>query len=324
MTKDNLIFEVKGNVHPKDRIIAYLRYVPVKTGDRMALDGTKYRKIYNLLEREEYLKKNYPKYLWNDNVHGRVVQSVTKSDVSFVLSPVDFLRQLRDSGIHLTPLQRASLELAKILTSDFNLTWENLGLTGSQLTGLSTLDSDIDLVVYGDAAGKKFYTSLRENFDSSPYLSRYSGSALDSHVEFRWSSIPHKDELREIEASKVLQGTYNSYEFFIRLVKMPQDVGYEYGDLRFEERGSLSVHCKVVDDSDSIFTPCYYVVECEQNPQLTKLVSFRGRFTEHVKRGMVVEAKGRLESVCTTDGDDLYLQLVMGESPDDSLTPIKI
>lgn len=322
VTKDNLIFEVKGNVHPQDCIIAYLRYVPIKTGDRIAIDGTKYKKIYDLLEREEYLEKNYPNYLWNDSVHGRIVQAVNNFDVSFVLNPIDFLRQLRDSGNHLNPLQEASLGLAEALVNNFDLSWENLGLTGSQLTGLATLNSDIDLVVYGDSVGKKFYKGLRENFDGIPNICRYSGSALDSHVEFRWSSSLQKDKLKEIEASKVLQGIYNSYEFFIRMVKLSEEVGHKYGNLKFEGHGPLSVHCKIVDDSESIFTPCYYIVECEQHPKLTKLVSYRGRFTEHVQRGMIVEAKGRLESVQTSEGNILFLQLVMGESPDDFLIPI--
>ncbi|MHA1637109.1 MAG: nucleotidyltransferase domain-containing protein [Candidatus Thorarchaeota archaeon] len=323
VTKDDLIFEVKGNVHPKDCIVAYLRYVPAKTGDRLAIDGTKYRKIYDLLEREEYLEKNYPNYLWNDSVHGRVVQAVNSSDVAFVLNPVDFLRQLRDSGKHLSPLQGASLGLAEILVSNFDLSWDNLGLTGSQLTGLATLNSDIDLIVYGDSAGKKFYRGLRDDFDNIPEICRYSGSALDNHVDFRWSSSLQKDQLKEIEASKVLQGIYNSYEFFIRIVKLSEEVGYDYGNLKFEGHGSLSVHCRIVDDSEAIFTPCYYIVECEQHPKLTKLVSYRGRFTEQVKRGMIVGAKGRLEAVRSSEGNDLFLQLVMGESPDDFLIPIK-
>lgn len=323
VTKEDLIFEVKGNVHPKNRIVAYLRYVPIKTGDRLAIDGTKYKKIYNLIEREEYLEKNYPKYLWNDSVHGRIVQAVNNSDVAFVLNPIDFLRQLRDSGIHLNPLQEVSLRLAKILITNTDLSWENIGLTGSQLTGLTTLKSDIDLVVYGDSAGKIFYRSLKENFDSISDICRYSGSALENHVEFRWSSGLQKNKLKDIEASKVLQGIYNSYEFFIRIVKLSEEVGYNYGNLRFEGHGSMTVQCQIIDDSESIFTPCYYSVECEQHPKLTKLVSYRGRFTEHVKRGMIVEAKGRLESVLTIEGDALFLQLVMGESPDDFLIPIE-
>ena len=323
VTKDDLIFEVKGNVHPKDRIVAYLRYVPAKTGDRLATDGTKYKKIYDLLERKEYLEKNFPKYLWKDSVHGRVVQAVNNSDVAFVLNPVDFLQQLRDSGIHLDPLQRASLRLAETLVNNFDLSWENLGLTGSQLTGLATLNSDIDLIVYGDSAGRKFYRSLKDNFDRVPEICSYSGSALDRHVDFRWSSSLQKDQLKEIETSKVLQGISNSYEFFIRIVKLTEEAGYNFGNLKFEGLGSLSIHCRIIDDSEAIFTPCYYVVECEQHPKLAKLVSYRGRFTEQVKKGMIVKAKGRLESVRTDDRDDYFLQLVMGENPDDYLIPVK-
>ncbi|MFX1578032.1 MAG: hypothetical protein ACFFBJ_00135, partial [Promethearchaeota archaeon] len=67
ITTDGLIFEVKGIVHPRDRVIAYLRYVPTPSG---------YQKVYDLNERENYLRTNYSSYLWFSEPHGRVVQSV--------------------------------------------------------------------------------------------------------------------------------------------------------------------------------------------------------------------------------------------------------
>ncbi|MHA2396502.1 MAG: hypothetical protein ACXAC0_07350, partial [Candidatus Thorarchaeota archaeon] len=60
ITKDNLVFEIKGVIHPRNRVIAYLRYVPT-TG--MASDSDiGYKKVYELTERETYLQNNYPSY----------------------------------------------------------------------------------------------------------------------------------------------------------------------------------------------------------------------------------------------------------------------
>ncbi|MHA1480037.1 MAG: nucleotidyltransferase domain-containing protein [Candidatus Thorarchaeota archaeon] len=323
VTKEDLIFEVKGNVHPEERVIAYLRYVPSETGDRIAGNGIRYRKIYSLSEREAYLKENFPKYLWMDSVHGRILQSVRQSDIMFMLDPVNRLRQFRDRGVHLTPLQKASVQLANSFVEKFPLSWDSIGITGSQLSGLATLESDIDLVIYGEKEGLEFYKTFSEKFDKISGISRYSGKILDNHVAFRWGSISSKTKLREIEAGKMLQGLYKNYEFFIRIVKKSHEAGYMYSDFEFENLGLRSVRCKIIDNSNSIFTPCEYGVKCEEFPILTKLLSYRGRFTEQVGKGMIVEARGRLESVSTREKKNRFLQLVMGEDPNDILIPIK-
>jgi predicted nucleotidyltransferase len=78
----------------------------------------------------------------------------------------------------------------------------------------------------------------------------------------------------------------------------------------------------VTEDSNSIFTPCEYLVECNEIPNLRKLVSYRGRFTEQISKGKSFEAQGRLEMVTNHKDEDQYLQLVMGELPTDYLIPI--
>jgi predicted nucleotidyltransferase len=61
-TKDGLIFDVKGLVHPPGRVVAYVRYVPDAAGDRVRL-GRRYRKLYSLPDRESYLAENHPSYV---------------------------------------------------------------------------------------------------------------------------------------------------------------------------------------------------------------------------------------------------------------------
>ena len=85
ITHDNHIFEVKGFLHPKDRVIAYLRYIPDKQGNRISKEGITFRKIYSLGKREKYLKKNYPQYLWFDQIQGRMLQSVPLKDIAIIL-----------------------------------------------------------------------------------------------------------------------------------------------------------------------------------------------------------------------------------------------
>ncbi|MHA1576681.1 MAG: nucleotidyltransferase domain-containing protein [Candidatus Thorarchaeota archaeon] len=248
VTNEGLIFEVKGNVHPEERVIAYLRYVPNENGDRVSTDGIRYQKIYSLSERELYLKVNYPKYLWMDSIHGRILQSVRQSDIAFDLDPVNRLRQFRDSGTHLAPLQDSSVQLASLFVENFHLGWDSIGITGSQLSGLTTTESDIDFVIYGEEAGTAFYKNLCENLDRIPGISKYSGKMLDNHVTFRWGSTSSKARLSEIEAEKKLQGLYKNYEYFIRIVKKSYEVNYKYGDFEYENLGLQSVNCTITDD----------------------------------------------------------------------------
>lgn len=313
ITVDGLIFEIKGVIHPKDRVIAYLRYVPVAEG---------YRKVYDLKERESYLQDNYTKYLWFSEPHGRVIQSVSNNDIKSILSPVDCLRNLRNRTGKISPLEQASVYLSEELVNSTGIEWSNIGITGSQLVGIARKDSDIDLVVFGLEACREFYSGLSENISSIIDIERYNGKMLDEHVAFRWGvHTDLKQILREIEQAKLLQGLYRGYHFFVRLVKNSDDLDYLYGDVSFEMRGHQLVSGTVTGDSDSIFTPCEYMVECNENPLLKRLVSYRGRFTEQISQGATFEAQGRVEIVTDHKKNDRYLQLVLGELPTDYLIP---
>ncbi|MHA1936613.1 MAG: hypothetical protein ACW97O_00210, partial [Candidatus Thorarchaeota archaeon] len=185
MTDDDLLFEVKGVIHPKERIIAYLRYMQDKQGNRQSKGG-RFRKVYNLEERNEILRTKYPQYLWFDDRRGRQFQAVPRNRISFVLNPTDGLQQLLDMGRHVTDLERASRDLAELLVEKTGVEWSDIGLTGSQLAGLSSHKSDIDLVVYGSKPAKKIHRSLKDKLDSFPEIEQYHADRLKNHVKFRW------------------------------------------------------------------------------------------------------------------------------------------
>ena len=322
MTDEGLIFEVKGVVHPEERIIAYLRYIRDDQGERNSKDGYRYKKIYSLKKRELYLREKHPRYLWKSDMHGRMVQSVPIDHVAFTLNPVDALRQLRDMGNHVSPIQEAARKLAELFVHVSGISWSDIGITGSLLVGLETTRSDIDMIVFGENASRTLHNHLIGN-KSIPGVGRYQGELLEKHLQFRW---PEQDrfleKLRAIEAEKAFQGVFHSWEFFVRAVKLPAEVNWKYNDLSFKEETNVVARGRVLDDSDAIFTPCYYAVECDEIPALRYLTSYRGRFTEHVRRGMQVEVGGRLETVRNVVTQDEYQQLVLGERKSDYLIPV--
>lgn len=320
ITSENLIFEVKGIVHPQDRIIAYLRYVPE---DSPGKPNPHYRKIYDFNERYEYLNSRFSDYLWLSKVHGRIIQSVPRQRIASILGPVEGLAQMKNNRGTLSRLEKATVLLAERLVQTTGIAWSDIGITGSQLLGISTDTSDIDLVVYGSTACRKFYEVLSENYGRIVGIMPYSGNLLNAHVRFRWSDLAQNhDMLNKIESKKVLQGLFDKYEFFVRLVKRPEETDEFYGKMLYDMMGSCDVRCRVEDDHDSIFTPCVYIVESSDCPSLRRLVSFRGRFTEQVSAGMSVRARGRLERVTDTTNGDIFRQLVLGENSSDYLLPI--
>ena len=62
---EGLIFDVKGLVHPPDRVIAFVRYYLHEKGDRIRSDGRRYFKLYDLRERYHFLEKYYPEVMEN-------------------------------------------------------------------------------------------------------------------------------------------------------------------------------------------------------------------------------------------------------------------
>ncbi|TFG35063.1 hypothetical protein EU527_00240 [Candidatus Thorarchaeota archaeon] len=317
ISSDDLIFEVKGIMHPEDRIIAYVRYVPDVDGERRG-----FRKISNFYEREEYLKKNFPYYLWYSKTHGRVLQSVPREMVKISLNPVEYLDSMKKAMVK-DDLSRATIELANKLEQIANIKKLDIGVTGSQLTGTIIESSDIDLVIYGSAACYRFYNRIQEMFDQIHDLKRYSGNLLDTHVRFRWRRLEeYHSILKKIEHEKLLQGIFEPYHFYIRLVKKPCDVKEEYGTITTKMRGFCEMNCVVKDVSQSIFTPCEYIVKSLEYPKIKKLVSYRGRFTEQASSGMLVRVRGRLEDVTNNCTGEIYQQIVMGECPTDFLLPI--
>jgi predicted nucleotidyltransferase len=219
-------------------------------------------------------------------------------------------------------LSVSTSKLVNLLLEYTGVDKRDIGVTGSQLVGVAQKTSDIDLIVFGESACDKFYGKLVDNFDKIPGLERYSGDLLDEHLGFRWGNlVEYHNVLWGIERRKTLQGVFEDHQFFIRLVKRHQDVPQSFGQIVSEDSESKEIQCLVTDDKESIFTPCVYKVESLEYPALNQIISFRGRFTEHVSKGNSVKAKGRLERVIDTSTNEKFQQLVLGESSTDYMIP---
>lgn len=317
---EGLIFDVKGLVHPPGRVVAYVRYVPDPEGEREHR-GLRYKKVYSLRDREELLRRRYPRYLHYDPVLGRVIQSVPLDRVAEVYDPVEKLEELSSSAGGLAAL---AVELAEIVAEESGIPRRSIGVTGSLLVGMHAAHSDIDLVVYGEREGRRAYEALSALLRAGAGgLEAYGARDLARLYEFR-SRDTRMDfgDFARVESRKVLQGKFRDRDFYVRLVKRKEEYGEEYGELRYSRVGRCRIRALVVDDADSIFTPCRYAVEVLEGPKvgpLVEVVSYRGRFCEQAKEGEEIVAEGTLERVEGRSAP--YYRLVVGESRYDFVLP---
>ena len=323
-TAAGLIFTVKGVVHPPDRVVAYLRYVPDERGER--LRGRKrYRRVYSVAEREEALRALGLSYRVDDPMLGVPVDAVPWGDVTRVYDPRERLQRLRDTGSD-GALTEDALALAELLRDAAGVPGTALGLTGSLLFDLHTADSDIDLVVYGDGECRRVHAALTRLLgDPSSAVRRPRGEELAAiHAVHREDTPLSAADFARLQAGKVNEGRFAGRPYFVRFVKLPEEAPERYGDPRFAPAGRALVEARVVDDRDALFTPCRYglseprFLEGPRTADLGEVVSFRGRFADQARTGQRVRARGALERVVWRERPETT-RLVIGGRPGDFL-----
>lgn len=320
--KAGIVFDVKGFIHPPDKVIAFPRFVPDPSGNRKH-KGIAYKKIYVLSERFEFLKRNFPHYITYNPVFDEKLCEVHVDAVKKHYKPAEKLQKLRSSSSP-DKLENLALQLAKLLKENANVPWDAIGISGSIMARLHKPSSDIDVIVYGSKNCRKVYSTM-ENLLGEKHgpFKPYTRGGLKALFDFRSKDtvVGFEDFVRS-ESRKVLQGKFMGTDYFIRFVKDWSEIEEKYGDVQYVNVGYARVKAIVVDDSESIFTPCVYkiddvhVFEGHSFP-VTEIASFRGRFCEQARKGEVVIAQGKVERVIDNKRDREYFRLLLGNKPSD-------
>jgi uncharacterized protein len=327
-SRDGLIFTVKGVVHPADRVIAYLRYVPDARGERVR-GGVRYRRVYSAADQQEALRSRGLSYRTEDAELGVPVDAVPWTEVARVYDPRERLSQLRAAGPS-DGLTADALDLTEALREAAGVPPAALGLTGSLLFDLHTAASDIDLVVYGEEPCRKVHAALARMLDDpSSAVSRPDAEELAAiHAVHKDDTPLSAADFARLQAGKVNEGRFAGRPYFVRFVKLPAEVPGGWGDPRFVPLGRALVEARVVDARDAMFTPCRYAVADTSSrdggpaDEVSELVSFRGRFADQARTGRRVRAFGAVERVVWRDGREA-VRLVVGGLPGDYLLELE-
>lgn len=322
-TFSNVVFDVKGTVHPKDKLVAFPRFIPSPTGTRKG-NNTTYGKVYSLGERFQYLKDNHPELIVYDQVFGETLCEVPTDQVAQLYQPIEKLAQLRDAKTR-TSLEEKAYQLAVTLKEKAGIPWNAVGISGSIMAGLTIDTSDIDPLVYGVENSHKAYKALQElrEIEGSGFKA-YTKAELKTLYDFRVKDTHMSfEDFQSVENRKAFQGMFMGTDYFIRFLKDWNETSEQYGDVTFQNAGYCKVQATVENADDALFTPCSYgvgnvkVLEGRALTPICEVVSFRGRFCMQATIGEKIEAQGKIELVTEKKTGKIHYRLILGNKPED-------
>lgn len=322
-TKNGVIFDVKGLVHPPNCIIAFPRFIPSPQGTRRNLNKA-YGKVYSFSDRFKFLEQNMPELIVHDPVFDETLCEVPISMVEEQYDPIRKLGLLRTTK-KLSMLEQRAVQLAEELKEAAGIPWSTIGISGSVLVSLATEKSDIDPVIYGSENCRKAYEALETLLkDNASAFKPYSPRELRALFDFRSKdTFMSFEDFARVEQRKAFQGMYAGTEYFIRFVKDWNDIIEQYGDICYRNSGYTKITATIADDSEALFTPCKYqvedvaVVEGAKLEPIREIASFRGRFCKQAKKGEKVTVQGKVEQVIEKQNGQVYYRIIIGNNPSD-------
>jgi predicted nucleotidyltransferase len=271
-----------------------------------------------------FLKQYFPQYVLYDGVFDETLCEVPKQDIKRHYRPSERLQEIRRSSKP-DRLEKAALEFFEQLRKQAKMSWDDCGISGSLLIKLHTPKSDIDPIVYGSNSCRKTYAALTNLLKSEkrsfkPYTLRELKTLFDFRSKDTMTGF---EDFVRTESRKVLQGRFAGVDYFVRFVKDWSEINESYGDVQYANAGYARIKAIMVNDEESIFTPCTYkvnnvqILEGFRTERIEEIASFRGRFCEQARVGETVVAQGKVERVIDTRSSREYFRVLLGNKPSD-------
>ncbi len=334
-TADDLFFATTSYIHPEDRILAFLRYIPDPNGERIK-NGKKYRKVGSK-EAYSFLKENYPHYLYDCENTNVQMMGVPLNKIKEILRPDKRLEEIRKQYIdnewannrsNENALLRKVIKVADTFHEGADIPYESMGISGSILPELYDAEnSDIDFVVYGmanhhramnlfgkikDTPENSSFKSIDDDYWIKVYDKRITDSTL-SFEEFCW-----------YEKRKNNRGVVDGTLFDILATREWDEISGTWGDTRYEPLGHMTVECTVSSSLASFDNPAVYKVHdvkiiesrfdsLDNNPlntNISEIASFTHTYSGQAQDGERIIARGKLEKVII--GDNESYRIVVG------------
>ena len=323
-TNEDFFFCVVGPLHPPERVISYIKYIPSESGV-WGRDEKKFSRILqkytipNLLETFNYLEINYPHYLFHSPVDNITITAVPHQNIKEHFKPEEKLAQLRQAS-QLDSLQEKLVRFTRFLEETSGVPVGSFGVTGSLLLDIHQPKfSDLDVTVYGVKDSWALHRALSENRNSEMPMKRLKGKALKDWCIKKAKQYP----LSQAEASKIYERKWNLGVFehrwvSIHPVKLESEVTEEYGEATYHPCGQVTIRAIVRDNTDCLFLPSVYKIEevkVLEGPRLgkvTEVVSYESLYDSIAENGELIQARGKLEQVSEKGTSRKHYRVLVG------------
>jgi predicted nucleotidyltransferase len=335
-TKDGLFFTVVGNLHPDEKILAYLKYYPRSAGKWSHLTknyerAIKFYDIPHLKETLKILEKNWPKYLHQDEFLNISFSAIQKKMIKIHYMPEKKLETLERCS-KLDSLQRRTVDLARILSKESDVKLENFGISGSILIDLHQISfSDIDLVVYGKNYGWMVKEAfLRLIHANNSKIKPFPKNEVPTPSREKRLRLMNKTQLKLFYDRKWNRGIIDGTPFSVNPVLTPNDIRETYGQYRCEPLGLVEAKATVTDASESIFIPARYLVsnvkliKNKQFHDVKEVISYDRDYGDIAYDGEQIHVRGKLERIQYQNNGITYHRIVVGSIEGEGTDYIKI
>lgn len=315
-TTDDLFFATTSYLHPEDRIISFLRYIPDPDGER-SRNSSRYSKV-DSNQAYNFLGKNYPEYLFDCEITGVKMMGVPYEKVSQIMQPDIRLKEITDNPNN--DLLKKVVKVAHIFHEKAGISYKNMGISGSILPGLyDPAQSDIDFVIYG-------LKNHRDAVNAFAVMKNEENSPLNAIGEEFWKKLYQKrikdsslsyDEFKWYESRKNNRGVIDGVLFDILATRDWDEIKGKYGETTFQPLGTIKLECTISNALATYDNPAIYEIEdiiILEGPDvpINELASFTHTYAGQAREGERVIAQGKLEKMNNETSGKTKYRLVVG------------
>lgn len=315
MTEEGFIFNAFGYEHPRDRVFAFLKYVPAKHASLFKIDfltrtwnykRTKLYRAEKLYTAQNYqafietFRNSFPHYVYFCPFRGKEIISAPLESIKKVYTPKECLQALvklkkRDN------LEQMALDFINLLSSKSNIRKDDFGVHGSVGLGMHSQKSDIDIVVYGADNFRKIEKTI-EKLVEAGLLSYQSNNRLDAARRFK--------------------GRFQNRIFMYNAIRKLEEVNAKYGKFKYSPVAPVKFRCEVSDVSEAMFRPAIYKIKdyellnvgsiLTEDSIPEQVVSMIGCYRNVARKGTRIKVSGMLERVENLESNEFFHQVVVG------------
>ena len=165
ISNENKVFVVIGNYHPKDYLLAYVKYIPTRKNTIWHYGNFYYERVvkeYSIKRVLENCNKNQ-ECVYNEDID-TIVPIIRRSKIKRHLIPEIRAKEINESSKD--SLERIFSSLYKEI-SNLGVSKKLIGVTGSLLVGMhNPLYSDINMIIY-NYKGIKSFIEISEKIGES-------------------------------------------------------------------------------------------------------------------------------------------------------------